>query len=328
MQSQTYPRSRSDASVASIFMRQVYQWMTVGLGVTALTAYAVFSSHTLMMVILTNRLLMIALIVVEFGFVIALSSAIHKMSSGVATGVFLIYALLNGLTLSVIFVTYPIGNIANAFLTCTLLFLAMSIYGATTKRDLTGMGNFLFMGLIGIIIAAIVNIFLGSGMLSFVISCVGVIVFTGLTAYDTQKLRQFGEAAPLGDTTAVRRGAILGALTLYLDFINLFLMLLRLFGGLLCRFALYLIDRRGRRVGRRRGLCLLRRLRLFGSFAFPRRGRGLRLSFVFGDCSAGLFLVRRFEGVDLRHYRACAVVFRRERELRGSRHHRGGERQR
>ena len=231
MQSQTYPRSRSEASVASIFMRQVYQWMTVGLGVTALTAYAVFSSHTLMMAILTNRLLMIALIVVEFGFVIALSSAIHKMSSGVATGVFLIYALLNGLTLSVIFVTYPIGNIANAFLTCTLLFLAMSIYGATTKRDLTGMGNFLFMGLIGIIIAAIVNIFLGSGMLSFVISCVGVIVFTGLTAYDTQKLRQFGEAAPLGDTTAVRRGAILGALTLYLDFINLFLMLLRLFGG-------------------------------------------------------------------------------------------------
>ena len=107
----------------------------------------------------------------------------------------------------------------------------MSIYGATTKRDLTGMGNFLFMGLIGIIIAAIVNIFLGSGMLSFVISCVGVIVFTGLTAYDTQKLRQFGEAAPLSDTTAVRRGAILGALTLYLDFINLFLMLLRLFGG-------------------------------------------------------------------------------------------------
>ena len=231
MQSQTYPRSRSEASVASIFMRQVYQWMTVGLGVTALTAYAVFSSHTLMMAILTNRLLMIALIVVEFGFVIALSSAIHKMSSGVATGVFLIYALLNGLTLSVIFVTYPIGNIANAFLTCTFMFLAMSIYGATTKRDLTGMGNFLFMGLIGIIIAAIVNIFLHSGMLSFVISCVGVIVFTGLTAYDTQKLRQFGEAAPLGDTTAVRRGAILGALTLYLDFINLFLMLLRLFGG-------------------------------------------------------------------------------------------------
>lgn len=231
MQTRTYSRTPSDVSVAGIFMRQVYQWMAVGLGVTALTAYAVFSSPSLMMTILTNRLLMIALIVVEFGFVIALSSAIHKMSSGVATGVFLIYALLNGLTLSVIFVTYPIGNIANAFLTCTLLFLAMSIYGATTKRDLTGMGNFLFMGLIGIIIAAIVNIFLGSGMLSFVISCVGVIVFTGLTAYDTQKLRQFGEAAPLGDTAAVRRGALLGALTLYLDFINLFLMLLRLFGG-------------------------------------------------------------------------------------------------
>lgn len=231
MQSQTYSRTRSDVSVSGIFMRQVYQWMTVGLGVTALTAYGVFSSPDLMMAILTNRLLMIGLIVVELGLVLALSAAIHKMSSGVATGAFLIYALLNGLTLSVIFVTYPIGNIANAFLTCTLMFLAMSIYGATTKRDLTGMGNFLFMGLIGIIIAAIVNIFLHSGMLSFVISCVGVIVFTGLTAYDTQKLRQFGEAAPLDDAVAVRRGALLGALTLYLDFINLFLMLLRLFGG-------------------------------------------------------------------------------------------------
>ena len=111
------------------------------------------------------------------------------------------------------------------------MFLAMSIYGTVTKRDLTGMGSFMFMGLIGIIIASIVNLFLASSMLSFVISCVGVIVFTGLTAYDTQKLRQFGEAAPLDDAAAVRRGTILGALTLYLDFINLFLMLLRLFGG-------------------------------------------------------------------------------------------------
>ena len=232
MEMNAYSKTRSSvSSVSGIFMSQVYRWMTIGLGVTALTAYAVAGSPRLVMAIMSNYAIMIALIVVQLGLVVALGAAIHKFSAGVATGIFLLYALLNGLTLSSIFIVYPIGNIANAFLTCTGMFLAMSVYGTVTKRDLTGMGSFMFMGLIGIIIASIVNIFLASSMLSFVISCVGVIVFTGLTAYDTQKLRQFGEAAPLDDATAIRRGAILGALTLYLDFINLFLMLLRLFGG-------------------------------------------------------------------------------------------------
>lgn len=232
MEMNAYSKTRSSvSSVSGIFMSQVYRWMTIGLGVTALTAYAVAGSPRLVMAIMSNYAIMIALIVVQIGLVVALGAAIHKFSAGVATGIFLLYALLNGLTLSSIFIVYPIGNIANAFLTCTGMFLAMSVYGTVTKRDLTGMGSFMFMGLIGIIIASIVNIFLASSMLSFVISCVGVIVFTGLTAYDTQKLRQFGEAAPLDDATAIRRGAILGALTLYLDFINLFLMLLRLFGG-------------------------------------------------------------------------------------------------
>ena len=231
MQTRAYSPTRSAASVSGIFMGHVYRWMTIGLGVTAFTSYAVASTPSLVWAILGNSLIMIALIVAQIGLVIALSAAIHKMSASVATGLFLVYALLTGLTLSSIFLVYPIGNIANAFLTCTGMFLAMSIYGTVTKRDLTGMGSFMFMGLIGIIIASIVNLFLASSMLSFIISCVGVIVFTGLTAYDTQKLRQFGEAAPLDDAAAVRRGTILGALTLYLDFINLFLMLLRLFGG-------------------------------------------------------------------------------------------------
>ena len=231
MEVHAYSKARSSASVSGIFMGHVYRWMTIGLGVTAVTAYAVASSPSLAWAILGNSLIMIALIVAQIGLVVALSAAIHKFSSTTATGVFLLYALLNGLTLSSIFLVYPIGSIANAFLTCTGMFLAMSVYGTVTKRDLTGMGSFLFMGLIGIIIASIVNIFLASSMLDFVISCVGVIVFTGLTAYDTQKLRQFGEGAPLNDAPAIRRGAILGALTLYLDFINLFLMLLRLFGG-------------------------------------------------------------------------------------------------
>ena len=223
--------AQSAVSAVSIYMRQVYMWMTAGLAITAVTAFAVASSPDLQMAILGNMVIMIALIVAQFGLVIALSAAIHKMSATTATAVFIAYSALTGLTLSSIFVVYTIGSIANAFLTATGTFLAMSVYGTVTKRDLTGMGNFLMMGLFGIIIASIVNIFLASSMMDFVISCIGVLIFTGLTAYDTQKLRAFGMNAPVDDATAMRRGALLGALELYLDFINLFLMLLRLFGG-------------------------------------------------------------------------------------------------
>lgn len=230
------PTTRSVAqsgvnSVASVYMRQVYQWMTAGLALTTAVAYGVASSPAIRDAILGNSMVMILLIVAQFGLVIALSAAIHKMSAGTATALFLLYSALTGATLSSIFVIYPIASIANAFLVTTGTFLAMSVYGSVTKHDLTGMGNFLFMGLIGIVIAMVVNIFLRSGMMDLIISCLGVLIFTGLTAYDTQKLRRFGEGAPLADGTAVRRGAIMGALTLYLDFINLFLMLLRLFGG-------------------------------------------------------------------------------------------------
>ncbi len=221
----------SGFSVAAEFMRHVYTWMTVGLLVTAFVAVGVATSPAIQMAIFSSMVIPIILIVAQFGIVIALSAAVHKMSAYTATAMFVLYAALTGLTLSSIFVVYPIGSIANAFFTCAGMFLAMSIYGTVTKRDLTGMGTFLFMGLIGIIIASIVNIFVGSTFMDFVISVCGVIVFTGLTAYDTQKIRQFGSDAPLEDGTAVRRGAILGALTLYLDFINLFLMLLRLFGS-------------------------------------------------------------------------------------------------
>lgn len=224
-------RSGVDSSVASAYMRQVYQWMTAGLALTTVVSYGVATSPTLQAAIFGNMIVPIVLIVAQFGLVIALSAAVHKMSAGTATGLFLLYSALTGATLSSIFVVYPIGSIVNAFLVTTGMFLAMSVYGTVTKRDLTGMGSFLFMGLIGLLIAMVVNLFLQSSMMDFIISCVGVLIFTGLTAYDTQKLRQFGEGAPLDDGTAVRRGAILGALTLYLDFINLFLMLLRLFGS-------------------------------------------------------------------------------------------------
>ncbi|MBO4301236.1 MAG: Bax inhibitor-1/YccA family protein [Desulfovibrio sp.] len=224
-------RDDLNISVASVYMRHVYQWMTVGLALTTAVSFGVATSPSLQAAIFGNAIVAILLIVAQFGLVIALSAAVHKMSSSTATGLFLLYSALTGATLSSIFVVYPIGSIVNAFLVTTGTFLAMSVYGTVTKRDLTGMGSFLFMGLIGLLIAMVVNLFLQSSMMDFVISCVGVLIFTGLTAYDTQKLRQFGEAAPLDDGTAVRRGAILGALTLYLDFINLFLMLLRLFGS-------------------------------------------------------------------------------------------------
>ena len=212
-------------------MRHVYQWMTAGLALTTVVAYGVAGTPAIRDAILGNSLVLILLVVAQFGLVIALSAAIHKLSAGAATGLFLLYSALTGAMLSSIFVVYPIASIGTAFLVTTGTFLAMTVYGTVTRRDLTGLGNFLFMGLIGIIIAMVVNIFLQSSMMNFIVSCLGVLIFTGLTAYDTQKLRRFGEAAPLEDGTAIRRGAILGALTLYLDFINIFLMLLQLFGG-------------------------------------------------------------------------------------------------
>lgn len=226
---QSYSGVRGDT--ASVYMSHVYQWMTAGLGVTALVAWAVASSPAALAVIFGNMIVMIGLIVAQFGLVIALSAAISKMSSAMATILFLLYAALTGTTLSSIFLVYPLGSISSAFICTAGTFLAMSIYGTVTKRDLTSMGSFLTMGLFGIIIASVVNIFLQNTMMDFIISCIGVIVFTGLTAYDTQKLRNFGAGAPLDDATAVRRGAILGALELYLDFINLFLMMLRLFAS-------------------------------------------------------------------------------------------------
>ncbi len=219
------------SSAVSTYMRQVYLWMSAGLAVTTVVAYGVAGTPTIRDLILGNSIALILLVLAQFGLVIAISAAIHKLSASAATGLFLLYSALTGAMLSSIFVVYPIATIGNAFLVTTGTFLAMTAYGTVTKRDLTSFGNFLFMGLIGIIIAMVVNIFLKSTMMNFIVSCLGVLIFTGLTAYDTQKLRRFGEAAPLDDGTAIRRGAILGALTLYLDFINIFLMLLQLFGG-------------------------------------------------------------------------------------------------
>lgn len=209
---------------ARVFMQRVYWWMSFGLALTGLTAFVVAMSPTLSSMVLG---LFMPLLVVEFLVVIAFSFLQSKVSGPVAAAMFIGYALLNGLTFSVIFLVYQLGSIALVFAITAGMFGAMSAYGTLTKKDLSGWGSFLLMGLIGIMIAGIANMFLRSGMMTFVTSCAGVVIFAGLTAYDTQKLRQ--HHANSGYSSAMSL-AISGALMLYLDFINLFLKLLQLFG--------------------------------------------------------------------------------------------------
>ncbi len=223
-------RTAPRTEVLNAFMRGVYQWMAGGLTLTAVTAYVVASSPALVQAIFGNPLLFWGLIIAEFGLVMGISAGISKLSASTASGLFLLYSGLNGVTLSAILLAYTGSSVVGTFVICAGMFGAMSVYGMVTNKDLTSVGSFMFMGLIGIILASVVNIFLRSQALDFAISGIGVLVFVGLTAYDTQKLKIMGQSAPLEDGTAIRRGTILGALTLYLDFINLFLMLLRFFG--------------------------------------------------------------------------------------------------
>lgn len=221
-----YPRTADQVVIAqNTLIRQVYAWMAGGLLVTALLAVITISSPIMLKTIFGNRLVFYALIFGELGLVVAISGAINRLSAAAASGLFLLYAALNGVTMSAIFAVYTAQSIGSTFVITAATFGAMSVYGAVTKRDLTGMGSFLFMGLIGIVIASIVNIFTKSSAASWIISAMGVIVFTGLTAYDTWKIKAMAAAGAEG-----RKPAILGALTLYLDFINLFLSLLRLLG--------------------------------------------------------------------------------------------------
>jgi len=213
------------------FIRSVYNWMAIGLGLTGFVAYYVANSPSLVKLIFQNQILFFGLIIAELALVFTLSARVNKMQASTATALFLIYSALNGATLSFIFLVYTASSITSTFFICAGTFVACSIYGWTTKRDLTSIGGFLTMGLIGIIIATLVNMFIRSSAMSMIISYIGVIVFVGLTAYDTQHLKTMSMTQPDGlEAGVVRKGAILGALRLYLDFINLFLMLLRIFG--------------------------------------------------------------------------------------------------
>jgi FtsH-binding integral membrane protein len=221
-------QARQEAS--SIFLAKVFNWMALGLGLTGVIAYLTAASG--ITYALMQSPLFFVLIIGEFGLVIYLSARVEKLKASTATALFMGYAALNGVTMSMIFLRYTSSSIAGTFFITAGMFGAMALYGLITKRDLSGFGSFLMMGLVGIIIAMIVNFFLASSVLHMAISAIGVLVFTGLTAYDVQRIKQIGEAGILeqgGDV--VRKGAIMGALALYLDFINLFWMLLQFFGG-------------------------------------------------------------------------------------------------
>jgi len=229
MEQHSIARPRSEVMVND-FVRSVYNWMAMGLGLTGATAFYV--SHNINVLrIISSPIIQIVLFLAIIGLVVSISGMVNRMSAGTATGLFIVYSGLMGVLLAPIFIIYTQASIASTFFICAGTFVGCSIYGWSTKRDLTSVGGFLMMGLIGIIIASVVNMFIRSSAMHYIIGYIGVIVFVGLTAYDTQKLKNMALTQPAGlDGAVVRKGAILGALSLYLDFINLFLMLLRIFG--------------------------------------------------------------------------------------------------
>jgi uncharacterized protein len=217
--------AETDVRVHS-FIRTVYAWMFGGLGLTAGAALWVLYSPAMQQLVLGNRIVFYGLIIGEFALAMWVQTRINHMTAGTAASAFLVYSVLNGLTLSVIFLIYAQSAIFQAFLSAGLMFAGMSVYGYVTKRNLTSMGSLLFMGAWGLFAGFLLNIWLKSSMLEYVMSGIGVIVFLGITAYYTQRLKTMATAPQLRENYA-----ILGALVLYIAFINLFLMLLRLFGG-------------------------------------------------------------------------------------------------
>jgi len=211
----------------TLLIRKVYVWMCLALLITAGTAYRVANSEELLRIIFSSKLSFFGIIIAQFAIVWFLSARIKTLSMTTATILFALYSVLMGVTMSCIFIAYTQSSIASTFFITAGTFAVMSIYGFTTKRDLTSIGNLLFMALVGLIIAMLVNFFLKSSMMDLVISCIGVLIFVGLTAYDTQKIKALMNRE---NTEENQKMAIIGSLMLYLDFINLFLFLLRIFG--------------------------------------------------------------------------------------------------
>ncbi|HEV8141392.1 MAG TPA: Bax inhibitor-1/YccA family protein [Methylomirabilota bacterium] len=223
----TTSSSTTAAERVSAFLWKVYAWMAIGLGLTAVVAYTVASSPDIIRALVLNRIMFFALIIAELGLVFFISARADRLAPATASGLFALYSALNGVTLSVILIAYTGESVASTFVVTAGMFGALALFGSTTKRSLAGVGQFMMMGLIGLILASVIGLFWHNGALQFLISVVGVIVFTGLTAYDAQRLKQMALALPDGQLAGY---AIVGALSLYLDFINLFLMLLRFTG--------------------------------------------------------------------------------------------------
>jgi uncharacterized protein len=230
MSNPVYSMDQSQVQIhVNSFVRSVYNWMAIGLALTGAVAYFVASDPALFNIAQRGFILFA---IGELALVFMLSARIGRMQAKTATGVFMLYALLNGVTFSYIFAIYTHTLIASTFFICALTFGALSVFGWVTKRDLTGLGGFMSMGLIGIIVASLVNLFVRSSGMQMIISYIGVLVFAGLTAYDTQTIKQMALSQPAGlDGAVVRKGAIIGALKLYLDFILMFQYLLYIFGG-------------------------------------------------------------------------------------------------
>ena len=219
-----------DVSAAfPVLMRKVYVWMTLALVITGFTAYGVATSPGIQQLVFGNSIVMWGLIIAEFALVIGASAAINKLSLTTATLMFILYSVINGALLSSIFLIYTASSIATVFFITAGTFGAMALVGYTTKTDLTSRGKILFMALIGLVIATLVNLFVKSSGFTLILSYVGVLIFVGLTAYDSQKIKQMMLQVPDAGESA-QKLALLGALTLYLDFINLFIYLLRIFG--------------------------------------------------------------------------------------------------
>jgi FtsH-binding integral membrane protein len=210
------------------FLRSVYGWMCGGLAITAFTASVIASSPAIVVAVASNRLLFWGLMIAQLGIVFVLSARVEKLAASTAALLFIAYSALTGVTFSFVLLAYTGESVASTFFITAGMFGAMAAYGTTTKRSLAGFGQFLFMGLIGVVLASIVGIFWHNDAFQFVLSFIGVIVFTGLAAYDAQRLKSMALALPGGQIGAY---AIVGALALYLDFINLFLFLIRLTGS-------------------------------------------------------------------------------------------------
>ena len=222
-------RELSMSAAFPILMRKVYVWMTLALALTGFTAYGVATSPGIITALYSNSVLLWGLVIAEFAIVFGVSAAINRLSLTTATLLFVLYSVINGALFSSIFLVYTMSSIASVFFITAGTFGVMALVGYTTKKDLSSMGKILFMALIGIIIATIVNIFLKSSGLEMIVSYLGVLIFVGLTAYDTQKIKNMLLMAP-DASEASQKIALLGALNLYLDFINLFIYLLRIFG--------------------------------------------------------------------------------------------------